>query len=145
MGLLCIRRQLHAAADAHREAAAASAAVLKEERDAALAERDQALADSAAKDTAVQAANAARVAAEQRAVLLDEQLRRRPAAPEGRVCLATMAGNQEELTWNQNLEPIPGDLLMMTRLFSFGRTMLCHDAQIKCKDRTASLKCVFQH
>lgn len=74
--LLCCR-QLQEAVVAHTEAAAATTRMLTAERDAAIAARDKALADAAAKDAAVATANTARSAAEAEAT----QLRNRPAAP----------------------------------------------------------------
>ncbi|BDA47092.1 Guanylate-binding protein 1 [Coccomyxa sp. Obi] len=72
-----LERQLQEAVVAHTEAAAATPCMLTAERDAAIAARDKALADAAAKDAAVAAANEARTAAEAEAT----QLRSRPAAP----------------------------------------------------------------
>lgn len=76
--MLCCR-QLQEAVVAHTEAAAASTRMLTAERDAAVAARDKALADAAAKDAAVAAANEARSAAEAEAT----HLRSRPVAVQG--------------------------------------------------------------
>lgn len=73
---LCCR-QLQEAVVAHTESAAATTRMLTAELDAAIAARDKALADAAAKDAAVAAANEARSAAEAEAT----HLRSRPAAP----------------------------------------------------------------
>lgn len=77
MTVLSCCRQLQEAVLAHTEAASATTRMLTAERDAAIAARDKALADAAAKDAAVAAANEARSTAEAEA----SQLRNRPAAP----------------------------------------------------------------